>query len=432
MSSHRQLPTTDPQHLACRQILDEVDAFVYTTDLQGRYVYANRLVLDLLGDGLELEDVVGKSFTDFVAIDEDAELREVDVRVMQHGETLAREETNLIHATGELRTYWSIKKPLRDASGAIIGMIGISHDITEKKRLEDKVRHQKELLDAVLDNVDALVYMKGADRRFLYANPKLAEVFNRPAADIIGRLDSELMPQEAADRFWEQDCRILASGQRHVAEESLPDASGRLRHYWSVIVPGTSPAGEQALIGLSTDITELHELKEELQRQAKLDSLTGIANRRTFFDRADDEFARCRSEGIPLSLIAIDLDHFKQINDRFGHPTGDAVLQDFTGCCSSILRKDDLFARTGGEEFCILLPATSASTARTLAERIRTMTSACRPCPDNLLVHMTVSLGVTAMQNDDPNFSALFSRADRALYAAKQRGRDCVVTLDPA
>ena len=120
-----------------RQLLDEVGAFVYTTDRDGRYTYANQLVLDLLG-GHSLEAVLGRSFTDFVDIGEAGDtLRKTDRQVLELGETIAREETNHIHATGETRSYWSIKKPLRDASGAIVGMIGISHDITEKKRLED-------------------------------------------------------------------------------------------------------------------------------------------------------------------------------------------------------------------------------------------------------------------------------------------------------
>lgn len=415
-----------------RILLDEVGAFVYTTDLSGRYTYANRLVLDLLGPSLQLEDVLGKSFTDFVDIGEHgAELRQSDRSVLDDGQTIAREETNFIHATGEWRTYWSIKKPLRDATGAITGLIGISHDITAKKRLEDAVREQKKLLDTILDNIDALVYMKGADRRFLYANQPAARVFGQPAEHIVGRLDSELMPSAVADRFWAQDQKILASGKRHVSEETFVDAAGRRRHYWSVIVPWTSPEGSPALIGLSTDITELHALKEELERQARADSLTGLANRRHFFERAAAEFARCREHGLPLSLIAIDLDHFKQINDVHGHPIGDLALAHFAACCRKAVRATDLCARTGGEEFCVLLPEVGGDDACATAERIRTL-----PCdlhtaglPADL--RLTASLGLVGMAPDDHDFDALFRRADRALYAAKAQGRNRIVRLPP-
>ena len=417
-----------------RQLLDEVGAFVYTTDLEGRYTYANQLVLDLLG-GHPLEAVLGRSFTDFVDIGEAGDtLRRSDRRVLELGETIAREETNHIHATGESRSYWSIKKPLRDACGTIVGMIGISHDITEKKRLEDRLRQQKELLDTVLDNMEGLVYVKGADRRFRYANRHLADVFGRPAEQIIGMLDSELMPRAVADAFWEKDTHMLATGERCAGEESLVDSAGRLRHYWSVVVPWPDFDGSPALIGLVTDITELHALKEELQRQVRTDSLTGLANRRSFQERAESEFARSRRHGTPLSLVAVDIDHFKQVNDAYGHAVGDHVLQDFAQCCQHALREEDLCARTGGEEFCILLPDTDADAARAISERIREMTARCRPCPEHPALAITASFGIACVEPTDPGFGTVFSRADRALYAAKQEGRDrtCVLHAVPA
>ncbi|ADU98633.1 diguanylate cyclase [Alicycliphilus denitrificans] len=413
-------PAPDP----FRQLLDEVGAFVYTIDLQGCYTYANRLVLELLGHPLDY--VLGKDISHFFGEKSNQVIRENDARVLRGGETIAREETNLIKATGELRTYWSMKKPLRDAAGNIVGMLGISHDITEKKRLEDRVRKQKELLDTVLDNVDALVYMKDANRRFVYANQHMADVLGLPVERIVGSLDTDLLPRDLADRFWAMDQKIFASGQRQSSEEAVVDACGRLRHYWRVVVPLPAPDGTPAVIGLSTDITELHELKEELRRQASTDGLTGLANRRSFCERAGHEFARSRRHGTPLSLIAIDIDHFKRFNDSYGHPLGDRVLCAFAACCQSMLREADLCARTGGEEFCILLPDTGLDDARRIAERIRV--SAGSLCVDGQSpqLRISASFGVASLESGDQAFDTLFSRADRALYCAKQQGRDCI------
>ena len=414
-----------------RILLDEVGAFVYTTGKDGRYTYANKLVLELLGQ-TSLEAVLGKDFADFVDIGEaGATLRETDLRVLRDGETIAREETNHIHATGETRTYWTIKKPLRDADGIIIGMLGISHDITEKKRLEDRVRRQKELLNAVLDNIEGVVYVKGADRRFRYANRQLSTTFGRPIEEIVGKLDTELMPREVADAWWEKDQQILASGQRYAGEESLVDASGSLRHYWSVVVPSQDFDGAPGLIGLITDITELHALKTELERQTRTDHLTGIANRRSFFERAEDEFSRSRRHGTPLSVLAIDIDHFKRINDEHGHPAGDAVLREFALQCEATLRKEDLCARTGGEEFCILLPDTGIEDALATAERIRALFANHQVSREHPQLRITASYGVAGLHPGDADFGALFSRADRALYIAKDAGRDRACMLDP-
>lgn len=425
--------TTTARHgtiddIAYRAILDAVGAYVYTTDKDGYYTYANQLVLDLLG-GHPLTEVLGKAFSDFVDIGEAGDsLRDTDRRVLHDGESIFREERNFIPSTNEWRTYWSIKKPLLDESGAIIGMIGISHDITEKKRLEDKVRAQNELLDTVLDNVDALIYMKSADRRFLYVNQATAAAFGMPPEAIIGQRDDALMPADLADHFWEKDRQILASWQRYAGEESVTDSTGKTRHFWSVVAPLRDYDGQPALIGFSTDITELHDLKEELQRQARTDNLTGLANRRSFFEHAEEALSRSRRHGHPLSLIAIDIDHFKQINDDYGHPAGDRVLQDFAGCCNSALREEDLCARTGGEEFCVLLPDTGHDAALVLAERLREMTQDCRPLPEHPALQATISLGVACLGEGDTNFGSLFSRADRALYRAKDLGRNRTIS----
>lgn len=431
MTTDAPAPPCPPDAGAYRLLLDEVGAFVYTADLNGRYTYANRLVLEMLGH--PLEDVIGKDFAHFFGKgDLDDSLDDTDRRVMRDGETVEREECHQLPGSDEARTFWSVKKPLRDRSGRIIGLLGISYDITDKVRLEARLREQKALLDTVLDNIDALVYMKGADRRFLYANRKLAEAFGCAAKDIVGHRDTEFMPADVADRFWQLDQRILRDRLRYSGEESMLDAAGQRHHYWSVIVPWADANGAPAVIGMSTDITELHALKEELQRQARTDSLTGIANRRSFFELAEREFARSRRHGAPLSLIAADIDHFKRINDSYGHPTGDFVLQEFAGCCQGILREVDVFARTGGEEFCILLPDTALDAAHATAERMRTMTAACHPSDEHPELQITASFGVSCLTAEDMDFHALFARADRALYVAKDRGRNCTAVLSDA
>ena len=409
-----------------REILDEMGAFVFATDLQGSYVYANPMVLRLLGRSLQ--EVLGRTFDDFIKLAHDEDRAAIDRRVLIHGEVVSREESNVIPDTGEVRTYWTIKRPLRDAAGAISGMVGVSYDITDKKRLENEVAEQKALLAAVLDNVDALVYMKGEDRRFRYANQRAADAFGLPAEQVVGKLDGELMPSEAAERFWRKDQEILASGQRSVSEEAMLGRDGRMRHYWSVVVPWQQADGSRAVIGLSTDITELHDLKEELQRQARTDALTGVANRRSFQEAAQAEFERSRRYARPLSLMAIDVDHFKDINDRHGHPVGDQVLRTIAQCVQGSLRGNDLLARTGGEEFCVLLPETELAAASELAGRL-CQNLAVHAAFSGLGMKVTASFGVTSLVAGDERFDQIFARSDRALYAAKQQGRNRVVCL---
>ena len=167
---------------------------------------------------------------------------------------------------------------------------------------------------------------------------------------------------------------------------------------------------------------------EETRRLATTDPLTGVFNRRTFIELAERELARSHRDATPLSLMILDLDHFKQVNDTYGHLVGDEVLVAFTALVKDCARRGDLVVRYGGEEFCVLLPGTPLGAAGALAERIRTATAttalATRP------MKITVSAGVTAYAGGpEAKLETLLARADEALYRAKHEGRDRVVAL---
>lgn len=418
-------------HPPFSQLLDEVSAFIYTTDINGKYTYANKLVCDLLGQ--PLSNMIGKDFTDFVDLgDAEGPLRETDRQVLEQGLTIEREESNYIHATGETRIYWSTKKPIRNEQGHIIGLIGISHDITEQKRLENQVRQQKELFDAILCNVNALIFMKDENSRFIYANPQMAKAYGTSVDNIIGHQDIDFIPEDIAKRFRELDLQAIESGKSLVDQASLTDSNGNQSHYWTVLVPWKTPDNTNAIVGISTDITELQNLKDKLASQAKTDELTGISNRRGFYERAAHEFSRSRRYNTPLSYIAIDLDHFKTINDSYGHIVGDHVLIGFAGACQRSLRQEDFFVRTGGEEFGILLPNTKQDKAFDVAERIRQTISTLIPVADLAELRITASFGVATLNEQDTSFENLFSRADQALYLAKKTGRNRVFIFNQA
>ena len=167
---------------------------------------------------------------------------------------------------------------------------------------------------------------------------------------------------------------------------------------------------------------------EETRRLASTDPLTGVFNRRTFIELAERELARSRRDSTSLSLMILDLDHFKQVNDTYGHLVGDEVLVAFTGLIKERARRADLVVRYGGEEFCVLLPATSLPAAVALAERIRAATVATALARHPMKI--TVSVGVTAYSGGPRvALETLLARADEALYRAKHEGRNRVVAL---
>jgi diguanylate cyclase (GGDEF)-like protein len=163
---------------------------------------------------------------------------------------------------------------------------------------------------------------------------------------------------------------------------------------------------------------------------ATIDSLTGLVNRRAFFERTDSARLLATRLHSPISLMMIDIDHFKRLNDRFGHATGDEALRVFAATAQQTLRDHDIMGRLGGEEFALVLPATDLEGATQAAERLRHAVAVALPPASDSQYGMTVSIGVVVIDPNEHINSAL-ARADRALYAAKSSGRDCVVVGEP-
>lgn len=180
-------------------------------------------------------------------------------------------------------------------------------------------------------------------------------------------------------------------------------------------------------IGICMVVVSTERLQSELRRSAIYDRLTGIFNRGAFVDLADSEFARWRRSGLTFSVLLMDLDHFKRINDQYGHPAGDAVLVAFAKLCGESLRTGDLLGRYGGEEFCALLPATDLKQAAAVAERLRRNTQEMTVDWDGIPLSLGVSIGVAEVDGTLANFDGLIARADEALYRAKNGGRNMVV-----
>ncbi|NIB41969.1 diguanylate cyclase [Pseudomaricurvus alkylphenolicus] len=178
---------------------------------------------------------------------------------------------------------------------------------------------------------------------------------------------------------------------------------------------------------------QLREANSLLARLASLDPLTEVYNRRHFLHLANAEFAKARRHGRPVSLIMLDVDKFKGINDKYGHPGGDQALIALTDLCKEVGRSSEIVGRFGGEEFAICCPDTDAEGVLAVAERLRSAAEQHRVCFENNHISFTISLGTTTISASDQDFDEMLRRADRLLYQAKEQGRNRVCgDMEPA
>jgi diguanylate cyclase (GGDEF)-like protein len=229
--------------------------------------------------------------------------------------------------------------------------------------------------------------------------------------------------REFARQKWETEVRAARAENREMTPFDLDvaTASGECRtiqfHHRTI---------GSFNVNLYLDVTRERAYERELRALAETDSLTGAMNRRRFFEEAR-ALLSAETES-PIGVLMLDLDHFKTINDAYGHGEGDAVLREFTLCVEAVLRPNDRLARLGGEEFAVLLPATRLDVAGAIAERLRAAVSNHPFRIGQKKLSVTTSIGGTCCAIDEP-IDAAISRADKALYGAKREGRNRVIMI---
>jgi diguanylate cyclase (GGDEF)-like protein/PAS domain S-box-containing protein len=311
--------------------------------------------------------------------------------------------------------------------GGVPCLLSMIIDRTERKLLDMELAralNEQNRFREALDHVPSYVYIKDTARRYVYGNRLTLTLFGCTADEIKGSEDSRFFPPETVQQLSAVDARVL-SGEHTEEEIVVPDTGAGRRIYWEVKAPIRERGEVTGIIGISTDITAHKNLEQELERQARTDFLTGLPNRSHFFTTAQKELARCRRYNEPLSIGMIDLDHFKMINDTYGHEVGDEVLKKVAEVCLQTLRESDTIGRLGGEEFAVLWTETGRDQAIEAAERLRlAIDTAKLPVEHGLPVQFTASIGVATLSPEDVNLDVILNRADQALYEAKRGGRN--------
>jgi diguanylate cyclase (GGDEF)-like protein/PAS domain S-box-containing protein len=307
--------------------------------------------------------------------------------------------------------------------------MAVLKDVTTLREQQRKLFANQQRFRAIFDHIrDYAIYTIALDGTVEEWNRSLQRYAGWQAADVEGQSIRMFFPsgdpgQASADT-------LLAEAERcGSAETEAPQRKrdGSLLWADTVITALPDEAGcVRGFVVVSRDMTERKRLEDDLKLLASIDPLTGADNRRQGHERLAAAFERYGSEGQTFSVLMLDIDHFKSINDQYGHPAGDAVLRALVQTCKAGLRAVDTVARWGGEEFLLVLPGTGAAAAMSVAERLRSDIAAIRVAvPGGALVSLTASIGVA--ERADVGQNELLRRADMALYAAKTGGRNRVV-----
>ncbi|MBK5417448.1 sensor domain-containing diguanylate cyclase [Pseudomonas sp. TH31] len=345
----------------------------------------------------------------------------------EEGGNAAREWT-LVRRDGSHLTVNMLATPVLDEQGLWVGHLAICIDITERKRVHEALAARDLLLKKLSAHVPGGIYQfkMEFDGRFsvIYASDGIREIYELEP-------DVLLLNAEAIfTRIHPQDSTRVRASIRASADTLSPWREeyrvqlpvGGLRWVRGEATPEELPGGGVLWHGYISDISDLKRVEEELRALSVTDSLTGIHNRRYFQERLTTEMARVERGGGELSVIMLDIDHFKRINDLHGHAVGDRVLQAVCGRIGHRLRRTDVFCRLGGEEFMVLCPDIDGQHAHVLALQLW---QALRSSPIDGVGTVTASFGIASWQVGE-GADALLLRADSGVYAAKQAGRDRV------
>ena len=398
--------------------VEEAPDGIQIVDLDGRIRYSNKAQKDIYG--FSPEEYQGKH-VDEVHVHPKFASKVIIPAIKKTGNWSG--EILVKHKDGRTFPVWLAAAMVKDDKGEPIAMLGIIRDVTERKRAEEALRESEARLAGILDMAAEAIVSVDEAQRIIMFNKGAEQIFGYSAEEVLGQPDDILIPErfralyrsciaefagsDTTSRLMTEGGEI--SGLRKGGEEFLAEAS----------ISKLAMGGKNILTIVLRDITERRRAEEEIQHLAFHDPLTGVPNRRFLEERFKLAIAQARRSGQPLAVMSVDINDLKLVNDTFGHPAGDRLLCAVAERLTKIMREVDTVARTGGDEFLLLLPGANRADAMRIAGRIRdTLKAPVKWSGQQFPV--TVSIGISVYPEDGNNMEALQRTADDAMYRAKE------------
>jgi diguanylate cyclase (GGDEF)-like protein/PAS domain S-box-containing protein len=414
-----------------RQVVELAGDIIFRTDAQGRFTFFNQAALAMLH--LDESEVVGRSYLKLIRQDKRRRAERFYLRQFARKQKSTYHEFPIVDGHGGERWVGQNVQLILE-SGKIAGFQAIARDITDRKQTERELQKSRNFVERIAATTPGILYV--------YDLVEQRNVFsNREAITVLGYNleDTRQLEGRTRDLFHPDDLAVIKAHRealRHAQDGEVRRLEYRARHadgHWVWLSGRETPfeRGSDGLVrqivGIAQDVTARKATQDKLAHQANFDALTGLANRYHFWTRLQGALRRASIEHSDTSICLFDVDHFKDVNDRFGHAAGDEVLEAIGNIVRAELRSSDIAGRLGGDEFCIALPGTDENEAARLAERIRDRLSTLAfGMGSGSPFSVTATFGV-ARSEPDVDAKEMMEAADRALYRAKSAGRNRVV-----
>ncbi len=308
----------------------------------------------------------------------------------------------------------------------VIGVVVTFEDITERKQVQEALSDSEIRLRTLVQTIPEMIWLKDNNGVYLSCNTMFERFFGAKEADIVGKTDYDFVDRELADSFREHDRKVTTTGKLISKEDWITFADDGHRAFVDTIkTPMYGARGTLiGVLGIGRDITERKRVQEVIRQMAYHDTLTGLPNRTLFFDRLGIALAQSQRNNKSVAITMLDLDKFKDVNDTLGHEEGDLLLKAVAERLVAALRKGDTVARFGGDEFVLILPDLKGiedviRLAEKIVDSFRT--------PFLIKTHqliVTTSIGIAVYPDDGTDETILLKNADKAMYQAKQTGRN--------
>ncbi|HYF63990.1 MAG TPA: diguanylate cyclase, partial [Herpetosiphonaceae bacterium] len=411
-------------------VLDTMGEGVSVAGLDGSFIFVNQSYAAMLG--MTPDDLLSKTAFD-ITRPEDRRLVEAALNERRHGRS-SLYQSSLLRADGSHVPVMVHGVPYAQG-GEISGTITVLTDLSRYSELERSLRREHDFISTVLETVHSLIIVLDPAGRVVHFNRACEVLTGYGVEDLRGVYFWDvLISDDERQAVRAVFAEIASNGVPSTYENRWITRAGEQRLIsWA----NASVLGERGeivyIIGTGTDVTDMRlleqrreEMIELLHEQATRDSLTGLLNRRSFFEQAEAAYAGARCAQRPTAALMVDLDYFKQVNDSHGHAVGDEVLRIVARRCQNCLRPADIIGRYGGEEIAIVLPGQASEEAMGVARRMwRALAETPVMTPAGAL-SVTLSIGVAVHPRALSSLGDLLKRADMALYAAKNNGRNRV------